>query len=146
MPTRYDPFRELDRLFTDAMRAPATAAMPLDLYRSGETFTASFDLPGVDASSIDIDVEDRTLTVRAERRQQAPAEAQWLSRERATGTVARQLNLGSGLALDRIGASYADGVLTLTIPVAEEARPRKIAVQHGAAQTESQVELETSQA
>ncbi len=145
MPTRYDPFRELDRLFTDALRAPASAAMPMDLYRSGENFTATFDLPGVDASSIDIDVEDRTLTVRAERHQKAPDEVQWLSRERTTGTVARQLNLGPGLALDRIQAAYADGVLTLTIPVAEEAKPRKIAVQHAGSTSAPQVEMHTDQ-
>ncbi len=142
MPTRYDPFRELDRLFTDALRAPASAAMPMDLYRSGETFVATFDLPGVDPSSLDIDVEDRTLTVRAERQQKAPDEVQWLSRERTTGTVARQLTLGPGLALDKIEAGYADGVLTLTIPVAEEARPRKIAIQHAGSSTTPQVELE----
>lgn len=140
MPTRYDPFRELDRLFTETLRAPASAAMPMDLYRSGETFTACFDLPGVDPSTIDIDVEDRTLTVRAERRQKASDEVQWLSRERATGAVARQLNLGSGLALDRIEANYADGVLTLTIPVAEEAKPRKITVQHVAGSSTPEVE------
>lgn len=125
MTTRFDPFREMDRLFADALRAPASHAMPMDLYRSGETFIAKIDLPGVDPGSIDIDVDDRTLTVRAERR---PEEAQWLVRERPTGTFARQLTLGRGLATDRIEASYADGVLTLTIPVAEESKPRKIQV------------------
>lgn len=142
MPTRYDPFREFDRLFADALRAPASAAMPMDLYRAGETFVATFDLPGVDPSSIDVDVEDRTLTVRAERRQKTPGEVQWLSRERATGTVARQLTLGPGLALDKIEAGYADGVLTLTIPVAEEAKPRKIAVQHTGTSGKPRVQLE----
>jgi HSP20 family protein len=146
MPTRYDPFRELDRLFTDALRAPASAAMPMDLYRSGETFTAVFDLPGVDPDSIDIDVEDRTLTVRAERHQKAPGEVQWLTRERTTGAVARQLTLGPGLALDKIEAGYADGVLTLTFPVAEEAKPRKIAVQHTGATSAPQVEMHSQTA
>jgi HSP20 family protein len=131
MQTRFDPFRELERLFDDTLRSTASIAMPMDLYRTGETFVARFDLPGVDPGSIDIDVEDRTLTVRAERHPQATGEVHWLSRERATGTVARQLTLGTGLALDRVEASYGDGVLTLTIPVAEEAKPRKIAVQHG---------------
>jgi HSP20 family protein len=144
MPTRYDPFRELDRLFTDAMRGPTSTAIPLDLYRSGETFVATFDLPGADPASIDIDVEDRTLTVRAERRQSVPAEVQWLSRERSTGAVARQLTLGPGLALDRIEAQYADGVLRLTIPVAEDAKPRKITVQHSGTTTSPAVELEAS--
>jgi HSP20 family protein len=130
MQTRFDPFRELDRLFTDTLRAPATVAMPMDLYRSGETFVACFDLPGVDPSTVDVDIEERTLTVRAERRPRASDEVQWLTRERPTGAVARQLTLGPGVALDRIVANYTDGVLTLTIPVAEEAKPRKIAVQH----------------
>jgi HSP20 family protein len=144
MPTRYDPFRELDRLFTDALRGPTPTAIPMDLYRSGEAFVATFDLPGADPASIDIDVEDRTLTVRAERRQGEPTEAQWLSRERATGAVARQLTLGPGLALDKIAAQYADGVLMLTIPVAEDAKPRKIAVQHGGTTTAPTVEIEAA--
>jgi HSP20 family protein len=131
MQTRFDPFREFDRLFTDAFRATASTAMPMDLYRTGETFVVALDLPGVDPSSVDVDVEDRTLTVRAERPAPSPDGAQWLTRERPVGTVARQLTLGPGLALDRIEAGYADGVLTLTIPVAEEAKPRKIAIQHG---------------
>ena len=93
-------------------------------------FVAHLDLPGVDPSMIDIDIEDRTHTVRAQWPGIEPAEAKWLSRERATGTFARQLALGRVLALDKIEADYRDGVLTLTIPVAEEARPRKISVAH----------------
>lgn len=132
MATRYDPFRDMDRWLTSALRqGPGSTGMPLDLYREGESFVAKIDLPGVDPTTIDIDVEDRTLTVRAER----PAgtgndQVQWLTRERPAGTFARQLTLGTGLALDRIEAGYADGVLTLTIPVAEEAKPRKIQVAH----------------
>jgi len=126
-----DPFREMDRIMGTVLRqAPTAAAMPLDLYRQGETFVAQIDLPGVDPSTIDIDVEDRTLTVRAERRSVSGEDIEWLSHERPTGTFARQLALGTGLALDRIDADYADGVLTLTIPVAEEAKPRKIEVSH----------------
>src|SRR5699024_261434 len=126
-----DPFREMDRVLGTALRqAPAATAMPLDLYRQGEAFTAQVDLPGVDPSTIDIDVEDRTLTIRAERRSSGGEDVTWLSHERPTGTFARQLALGTGLALDRIDADYADGVLTLTIPVAEEAKPRKIQVAH----------------
>ncbi|MEE6280118.1 Hsp20/alpha crystallin family protein [Georgenia sunbinii] len=126
-----DPFRDMERIFGSALRqAPATTAMPLDLFRKGEAFVALIDLPGVDPSTIDIDVEDRTLTVRAERTSVAGDDVQWLSHERPAGTFARQLTLGTGLALDKINADYADGVLTLTIPVAEEARPRKIEVAH----------------
>ena len=131
----FDPFRSLDRtfdrLFNDPLRGTSGGAiMPMDLYRSGESFVAHIDLPGVDPSSIDIDVEDRTLTVRAQRPAPEEEGAQWLSRERPTGTFARQLSLGRGLALDRIEADYSDGVLSLTIPVAEEAKPRKISVSH----------------
>ncbi|MFC4554217.1 Hsp20/alpha crystallin family protein [Georgenia faecalis] len=128
-----DPFREMDRWLNTVLRqAPGTNAtiMPMDLYRQGESFLAKLDLPGVDPSSIDIDVEDRTLTIRAERRVEQGEGLQWLSRERPTGAFARQLTLGTGVALDRIDASYRDGVLTLTIPVAEEAKPRKIQVSH----------------
>jgi HSP20 family protein len=130
MSTGFDPFRDLDRMLAGTLRAPAAAAMPMDLYRSGDRFVARVDLPGVDPSSIDVDVEDRTLTIRAERREEAERDVQWLSHERPTGTFARQLTLGYGVASSRIEADYADGVLTLTIPVAEEAKPRKIAVSH----------------
>lgn len=125
------PFHEVDRLFSDLSRTPASVGMPMDLYRDGDSFVAEIDLPGVDPASIDVDVEDRTLTIRAERKA-TPVEGQrsWLTRERPTGTFARQLTLGNRVALDRIDAGYSDGVLRLTIPVAEEAKPRKIAVTH----------------
>ena len=126
-----DPLREMERLVGSTLRQTSVpAAMPLDLFRRGEEFIAQIDLPGVEPSTIDIDVEDRTLTVRAERRSVNDEDVQWLSHERPTGTFARQLTLGTGLALDRIDADYADGVLTLTIPVAEEAKSRKIQVAH----------------
>lgn len=132
--TQFDPLRSLadiDRFFGTATRTPASLAMPMDLFRRGEEFVGRIDLPGVDPASIDIDVEDRTLTVRA-RRDTEPGEegVQWLTHERPSGTFARQLTLGYGVALDRIAADYADGVLTLTIPVAEEAKPRRISVSH----------------
>jgi HSP20 family protein len=130
MTTTFDPLREMDRFFSAATRTPATTAMPMDLYRDGENFVACIDLPGVDPGTIDVDVEDRTMTVRAERRTEKDADVQWLSHERPSGTFARQLTLGYGVALDRIAAEYKDGVLTLTIPVADEAKPRKIAVAH----------------
>lgn len=128
----FDPFRDIERFFSaTAPRVPATAAMPMDLYRDGDHFVATVDLPGVDPGSIDVDVEDRTMTIRAERRVTTDDTVQWLARERPSGTFARQLTLGHGVALDRIAADYADGVLTLRIPVAEEAKPRKISVSHG---------------
>ncbi len=137
---RFDPFREMDRFFTDTLGRTAGSVMPMDLYRSGETFVALIDLPGADPSTIDIDVEDRTLTVRAERRPVEAEDAKWLSHERVTGTFARQLALGAGLALDRIEADYRDGVLKLTIPVAEEAKPRKITVSHAGSSSPVAVE------
>ncbi|MGO1590321.1 MAG: Hsp20/alpha crystallin family protein [Ancrocorticia sp.] len=130
MATTYDPFRELERLFNGNARVPGSTAMPMDLYRKGDTFIARVDLPGVNPDSIDIDIDERTLTVRAERPAESGEDIKWLSRERPAGTFARQLNLGYGLAADRIEANYADGVLTLTMPVAEEAKPRKISVAH----------------
>lgn len=129
--TRFDPFRELDRLLGDGLRnVTASTALPMDLYKEGDRFVGLIDLPGVDPASIDIDVEDRTLTVRAERTAPAGGDAQWLMHERQSGTFARQLAMGKGLATDKIEAEYSDGVLRLVIPVAEEAQPRKIAVAH----------------
>lgn len=134
MARNFDPFRDIDRLFGEVARG-SHVGLPLDLYRSGDHFVAELDLPGVDPTSIDIDIDDRTLTVRAERaRPNIDEETTWLVRERVAGTVARQLTLGRGIATDRISADYRDGVLVLTIPVAEEAKPRKISVQHGAAE------------
>ena len=137
MATRHDPFAETARWMDQMMGAMRDAsalnvpAMPIDLYRAGDHYVLHVDLPGADPGSVDVNVEDRTLTIRAERTARTEAGVQWLARERATGTYVRQLTLGRGLALDAITASYADGVLTLTIPVAEEARPRRIEVQRG---------------
>lgn len=138
MATYWDPFQEMDRLFsTFAGNARQSGGMPMDLFRAGDHYVLSMDLPGVDPGTIDVSVEDRTLTVRAERTQRSDsdADAQWLVRERPTGTFARQLTVGRGLALDSISASYADGVLSLTIPVSEEAKPRRIEVAHAAGST-----------
>ncbi|MDO5025534.1 MAG: Hsp20/alpha crystallin family protein [Trueperella sp.] len=123
-----DPFQEIERLMNSTYRPAAPAAMAMDLYRKGDAFVAMIDLPGVDPETIDIDIDDRTLTVRAERKAVADEDIKWLSHERATGTFARQLTLGYGMALDRITADYSDGVLTLTMPVSEESKPRKVTV------------------
>ncbi|WP_237565483.1 Hsp20/alpha crystallin family protein [Ornithinimicrobium cavernae] len=131
----FDPFREIDRVLGSVTRGQAGPGMPMDLYREGDRFVVEVDLPGVDPSTIDIDVDDRSLTIRAERAPRNTEAGQWLTRERPTGTFARQLTLGRGLATDRIDASYADGVLQLVIPVAEEAKPRKIEVAHGGQRT-----------
>jgi HSP20 family protein len=127
----FDPFREMDRLLGDVTRTPASVGMPMDLFRDGDEFIAQIDLPGVDPDSIDIDMDADTVTIRAERSVRAGENAQWLTRERAVGTFARQLTLGRGLATDKITANYSDGVLTLTIPIAETAKPRKIQLNRG---------------
>ncbi len=136
MATRFDPFAEVDRLLGQMFTSErASAAMPMDLYRVGDHYVLHVDLPGVDPGSIDVNVEDRTLTIRAQRSSASEeGDAQWLTRERAVGTYARQLTVGRGLALDRITATYTDGVLALTIPVSEEAKPRKISVTHGSSE------------
>lgn len=139
MATRPDPFvdptRWMDQLFGTLREAagPQVPTMPLDLYRAGDHYVMHVDVPGADPGSIDVNVEDRTLTIRAERSARTEGDVQWLARERGSGTYVRQLTVGRGLALDRVEASYVDGVLTLMIPVAEEAKPRRIEIQHGTA-------------
>ncbi|NKY40210.1 Hsp20 family protein [Cellulomonas septica] len=133
MATRFDPFQEMDRMLGQMFAADrASATMPMDLYRSGDHYVLHVDLPGADPGTIDVNVEDRTLTIRAQRSSRTEQDVQWLAKERPVGTYARQLTVGRGLALDAISATYTDGVLTLSIPVAEDAKPRRIEVQHGA--------------
>ena len=125
---RTDPFRELDRLtqqFTGTSARPTF--MPMDAWREQDTFVVEFDLPGVQADSIDLDVERNVLTVRAERRTLENG-TELVASERPRGVFSRQLILGDNLNLDQISASYRDGVLRLTIPVAERAKPRKIEI------------------
>ncbi len=132
MARTFDPFRDFDRLFGEVSRS-TQQGLAMDLYRTGDHFVAEFDLPGIDPSSIDIDIDDRTLTVRAERGSSAGGngdDVQWLVRERITGAVARQLSLGRGLDSNKIEADYTNGVLKVVIPVAEESKPRKISVAH----------------
>lgn len=132
MATRFDPFREMDRLLGQVLTADrSSAVMPMDLYRVGDHYVLNVDLPGVDPGSIDVNVEDQVLTIRAQRTPHTEEGVQWLAKERPAGTYARQIAVGRGLALDAIEATYTDGVLTLSIPVAEEAKPRRIEVRHG---------------
>src|SRR3954447_5663363 len=125
---RTDPFRELDRLTQQVFGTSARPAfMPMDAWRDGDTFVVEFDLPGVDPGSVDLDVERNVLTVRAER----PAlsgEYELLAAERPRGVFSRQLILGDNLDTERVQANYSAGVLTLRIPVAEKAKPRKIEI------------------
>ena len=110
------------------MTARPLSGMPMDAYRVGDNFVAHFDLPGVDPGSIDLSVEGNTLTVTAERSVPQLENAEWSIAERPFGSYSRQLVLGRSLDTDRLEASYHDGVLTLSIPVAEKAKARKIQV------------------
>lgn len=129
---RSDPFREFDRLAEQVLGTRTRpAAMPMDAYRQGDRFVAHFDLPGVEPSSIDLTIEKNVLTVTAERRWEAGEDIQVVASERPQGNFRRQLFLGEGLDADRVEASYDSGVLTVTIPVAEQAKPRKVEISSG---------------
>lgn len=126
---RSDPFRQLDRLAQEAFGTRMRPAlMPLDAFRQGDRFVARFDLPGVDPESIDLTVEQRSLTVTAQRRWQPGEDVDVLAAERPQGTFSRQLLLGDGLDVDGLEARYEHGVLVVEIPLAERAKPRKITV------------------
>jgi len=131
MTMNFDPFRELDRLAGSLLGGAGPRSMPMDLYRTGDHYVLDVDLPGIDPGSVDIDVDGSVLTIRAERTLGAPEGSQWLTRERQPGSFVRQLTLGDGLDAERITAAYDNGVLSITIPVKESAKPRKIAVAVG---------------
>ncbi|WP_406716994.1 Hsp20/alpha crystallin family protein [Streptomyces althioticus] len=129
---RTDPFREFDRLAQQVFGpGTSTSAMPMDAYRAGDDFIVHFDIPGIDPESIELDVERNVLNVRAERRSPAPEDADVVVSERPAGHFSRQLFLGETLDTERIDASYDAGVLTLRIPVAEAAKPRRIQIAGG---------------
>ena len=126
---RTDPFRELDRLTQQVLGTAARpAAMPMDAYRKGDSFYIHFDLPGIKTDSIELTVEQNVLTVRADRAPMQAEGAEMIVSERPYGTFTRQVFLGETLDAEHIGADYAAGVLTLTIPVHEAAKPRSIQV------------------
>ncbi|WP_304502943.1 Hsp20/alpha crystallin family protein [Candidatus Mycobacterium methanotrophicum] len=131
---RTDPFRELDRWAQQVLGTAARpAVMPMDAWREGDKFIVEFDLPGVNPDSLDLDVERNVLTVHAER-PELDQSREMVSAERPRGVFSRQLFLGENLETDKIEASYHDGVLRLAIPVAEEAKPRRIAISHNGQQ------------
>ena len=136
----FDPFRDFDRLAEQMLGSSATMAMPLDLYRSGEHFVLHCDLAGIDPGSVQVGVENRVLTIRAERTPRTDDDVQWIRRERVTGTFERRLTLGDGLDLDHIAATWQDGVLTLTIPIADTAKPRRIPITMASADGRREVE------
>lgn len=128
-------FRDLDRLTRLRGNPVGTAArpavMPMDVWREGDTFLVELDLPGIDPDSIDVTADHGALTVRAERPYVGDEGHDWVAAERPHGVFSRQLLLGDQLDTEHIGASYTDGVLRLTVPVAEQAKPRKIAITTG---------------
>ena len=129
---RTDPFRDFDRLAQQLLGTTSRpAVMPMDAWREGDSFVIEFDLPGVSRDSIDLDVERNVLTVRAERGQASNDGAEMIAAERPRGVFSRQIILGDNLNLDAVEASYNDGVLHLTVPVAEKAKPRKISIDSG---------------
>jgi HSP20 family protein len=128
---RFDPFRELDRMTSQVVREAARPVAAMDAYRRGDEFLVHLDLPGVRADAIDLTVEKNVLTVTAERQRPFGEGDEVLVSERPLGRVSRQLFLGEQLDTESIDARYEDGVLTLRLSVAEQARPRKVAVQGG---------------
>ena len=128
---RTDPFRDLDRLTQQVFGPNGTVArpsvMPMDAWRDGDTFHVEFDLPGVNPDSIDLDVERNVVTVKAERPPRTGG-AELIAAERPRGVFSRQLILGDNLDTEHISAQYEHGVLSLQVPVAEKAKPRKIQI------------------
>lgn len=127
---RFDPFRGLDRLVDETSWFRSGPFMPMDAYRHGDHVTVHLDLPGVDPDSLDITVEKNQLTVTAQRRWEREDDTQVLASERPQGSFSRSLFLGDAIDADGIDANYEDGVLTITLPVAEAAKARKISVGH----------------
>lgn len=134
MMLRWDPFRDFDRLTEAAFGEPGgrvDRGIPMDAYRRGDTFFCHFDLPGVDADGVELTVEKNVLTLKAQRQWTRQEGDEIVASERPRGTYSRQLFLGDNLDLGRIEATYDKGVLTLAIPVAEEAKPRKVDITIG---------------
>lgn len=143
----FDPFRELDRVagqLLDSRQGPRL--MPMDLYRDGDHYVLNADLPGIDPGSVDIDVDGQVLTIRAERTPRSVEGVAWIARERPGGSFLRQLNLGQGIDTAAISASYENGVLSVVIPVSEQAKSRKITVQTGTAAGQLEAQAEPAEA
>jgi len=138
---RTDPFRELDRLTQQFFgNTPGTwsrpSPMPLDAYRVGDEYVVAFDLPGVAPDAIELDVEQNVLTVKAERRPvERGADVEVQIAERPLGAFSRQLFLGDTLDTENVDAQFDCGVLTLRIPIAEKAKPRRISIAGGQSET-----------
>ena len=144
MVMRFDPYRDTDRQMQQlAGRMQDASTMAMDAYRRGDSLFVHFDLPGVEADSIDVTAEQNTLTVRAERRWKAEPDDQILAQERPQGSFSRQLMLGEHLDTQQVQASYENGVLTIEVPVTPQAKPRRIEVR-GSGQHERAIDVEAS--
>jgi HSP20 family protein len=136
---RFDPFSDLDAmtrgLLTQSGTDRSPRFMPMDLYKVDDHYVLTADLPGVDPGSVDVTVDNGTLTLTAHRSARSEDSVQWLTSERFFGTYRRQLSLGEGVDTTRIAATYENGVLTVTIPMAERAKARRIEVTHNKAAT-----------
>ncbi|HYY21208.1 MAG TPA: Hsp20/alpha crystallin family protein [Thermoleophilaceae bacterium] len=139
MAISFDPFRELEELRQQLVSGGRTPrSFPMDAYRRGDDFFVHLDLPGVNPDSIDVTVEGQTLTVTAERRFEQREGDQLLVSERPQGSFSRQLRLGASIDAESIAATYEDGVLTLTLPVAARAKPRRVEIRSGGEQQASE--------
>ncbi len=124
-----DPWQEFDRMFRRT--SDRGGIVPLDAWMKDDVYHLRFDLPGVNPSEVDLTVEGRVLTVTASRDVEQSEDATWLVRERPTGTYSRQVQLGERLDPEGVQANYEHGVLTVTIPIKEEAKPRQVSINAG---------------
>jgi HSP20 family protein len=137
---RFDPFREMDRLVDELAAAGRTPRpVPLDAYRSGDHVVVHLDLPGADPGSIEVTVDRGVLTIKAQRTERPTDGVEWIARERFAGAYAKQIHLGEGLDTDAMTATYDAGVLTLSVPIAERAKPRRVEVTSGASAPQPKV-------
>jgi HSP20 family protein len=144
---RFDPFHDIDTVARQLLgessgtgRAPRF--MPMDLFKAGDHYVLNADLPGVDPGSIDVSVDNGTLTLRAQRTVPSEEGVQWIASERFAGTFMRQVSLGENVDVENISATYNNGVLSVTIPIAERAKPRRIQIS-GASQEPRTIEAQT---
>lgn len=129
MAMSFDPFSQLDRVAQRVFDTPVSRAMPVDLFKEGDRYILAADLPGIDPGSVDVDVDGQLLTIRAQRTAAEREGAKWLTQERPVGAFMRQFSLGDGIDVEHISASYENGVLSVIIPLAERAKPRKVQVE-----------------
>jgi len=130
MLTRFDPIADFDRFSSELLGALSRRAssMPIDAYRHDDQWVVKVDLPGVDASSIDLTVDRNVLRIEASR-DWRPAEGDFVfAAERPRGAFSRQLMLSEDIDTGSIKADYTDGVLTVCLPVAEAAKPKKVTI------------------